>query len=134
MKSARSKGIIFSIESFLSLLVIYSMLGLTPLLSSSSDHTLYQFIFLGDVFEVLEGGYHDDLALWLNSGVATPRLQQFFDTLAGSSNKCVSASYAQRKIVGRGCREDCKADITVYRTAITGGSRGWTGVHLALCG
>ena len=62
------KGIILTIEAFLSFLVLLSIIQLLSvnfIYESHDENTLYKFIFLSDIFETIEKGYHDELSNWV---------------------------------------------------------------------
>jgi hypothetical protein len=125
------KGIIFTFEALLSLLLLFLLVTLIPLLSRTEDYTLEKFIFLSDAFEVLEKGYHSDFAFWAESG---PGILP--DTKLVDAVERISTIKGLRFYVERGNKripdiQNCEKDISVDRLVVT--ANGWKNVSFVLC-
>ena len=63
------KGYILTMEAFLSLMVVALLITSLPMLLSRQGNDFDSFLLLTDSFEVLEKGYHDELAIWMDTGI-----------------------------------------------------------------
>lgn len=128
MGFAYSKGIIFTIEAFLSFLVLLSLLSLFPLFYETGSN-LYKFVYLQDIFEVFEKGYHDELADWIDNGNVDARLEKFFENVKG-----VYLYYEKKQIPKINCTEDIKIKrFVVTSKPLYEGAGKWHVVTLVLC-
>ncbi|MEM2974073.1 MAG: hypothetical protein QW112_00380 [Candidatus Micrarchaeia archaeon] len=67
-----------TLEAFMSLLVVLILLLSLPLLLGWKEGAeLGSFVLLADSFDVLEGGYHDAFARWLDNDPINPGFSDF---------------------------------------------------------
>ena len=125
------KGYIFTMEAFLSLLVVILLLSSLPLLFSrpSPDSGFDSFVILTDSFEVLEKGYHDSFANWIESGTAytDSQLSSYFEFIQNETGKRIFVSYKNRVFPDYGCMPG----LSMKRLVVT--KEGTHTVTISLC-
>jgi len=126
------KGLIFTFEALLSLLFLFILVALIPLLSRPKSNTLEKFLFLSDAFEVIEKGYHNDFAFWAQDTSDISYKQNIID----AANKIADLK-GLRFYIARSNGDtlpqtiNCEKDTSVNRLIITSG--GWKTVTFVLC-
>lgn len=124
------KGIIFSLEALLSLLILVLLISLLPLVSSIDNLTLQKFIYLSDVSEVLDKGFHEDFSFWTESGITSSEFLSALDKIYSAKGKrfyLLSGS----KTLPTEVASTCEKDIIIDRLVIT--AKGWKKVSFILC-
>lgn len=130
----------FTIEAFLSLLVVISLFGAVSLLRAS-ESALPKFVLLADTWEVLEKGYHGDLAAWIDADacdttcmVSVQRISSVLNRVGEKTGQRISLRYGEKKIPAEGCEEETKiARLTVSARARQEDGGPWHRVWISLC-
>lgn len=123
------RGIVFTFEALLGLLLLFALTALLPLLVRQDSNTLEKTIFLLDAFEVLEKGYHDELAEWTVSGpLPRKELSDAVDAIAAMKGQQFYVKSGEKTIP---VDISCESDISIERIVIT--DTGWKKVTVALC-
>ena len=101
------KGYILTMEAFLSLLVVTLLISSLPMLFGRQENDFDSFLLLADSFEVLERGYHDELAVWIDAGIAVPGfgLSNYFNFLEQETGQRMFLSFDGRSFPDYGCDE-----------------------------
>jgi len=116
------KGYILTMEAFLSLLVVTLLITSLPIVFGRQENDFDSFLLLTDSFEVLEKGHHDELAVWIDTGIVVPGfgLSNYFDFLERETGQKMFLSFDDREFPEYGCT----AGMGVRRLVVTG-----TGAH-----
>jgi hypothetical protein len=116
------KGYILTMEAFLSLMVVILLITSLPMLFGKQENDFDSFLLLADSFEVLERGYHDELAIWIDTGIAVSGLglSNYFDFLEQETGQKMFLSFDGREFPDYGC----DAGMSMRRLVVTN-----TGAH-----
>ena len=126
------KGLIFTFEAILSLLFLFLLVALIPLLSKPKSNTLEKHLFLSDAFEIMEKGYHNDLAFWAQDTSDISYKQNIIDAVNKIADLKGLRFYIQRSNGDTLPRNiDCEKDVAIKRLIIT--SEGRRIVTFVLC-
>lgn len=125
------RGVIFTFEALLSLLLIFALTGLLPLLARQDSNTLEKTIFLLDAFEALENGYHSELSFWAESGPGVPDNRKLLAAISDISSVKKLRFYLNTTTKKLPRDLDCDEDINIDRLIVT--SDRWKKVSFVLC-
>ena len=116
------KGYILTMEAFLSLVVVALLITSLPMLLDKQENDFDSFLLLTDSFEVLEKGYHDELAIWMDTGIVVPELglSKYFNFIEEETGQRTFLSFDGRRFPDYGCDER----MSMRRLVVTG-----TGAH-----
>ena len=106
-------GFALSIEALLSLFIIVPIIVLLGTCSTYGMGDVYEYIFLSDVFEVLEKEKHDELVNWIESG--NEEIKETLERIREINHRKVFLSYYNRKIPDY----DCEVEIKIPRLIVT---------------
>jgi len=109
------KAYILTFEAFLSLLVVILLIFSLPLLLVKQKPEFGSFILLSDAFEVLEKGYHDSLANWMDFGISDPRLNSYFEFIQNNTGKRFQIEYNGKILPNY----NCVSEVSMRRLVIT---------------
>jgi len=111
------KGYILTMEAFLSLIVVTLLITSLPMLFGRQENDFDSFLLLADSFEVLERGYHDELAIWMDTGIVVPGLglSRYFDFLEQETGQRMFLSFDGRKFPDY----SCTAGMNMRRLVVT---------------
>lgn len=109
------KAYILTFEAFLSLLVVILLIVSLPILLVRQESDFDSFIILTDAFEVLEKGYHDSLAAWIDFNVADPGLSSYFEFIQNHTGKKIQIEQGGKRLPDF----DCDQEIKMRRLVVT---------------
>jgi len=96
--SRTKKGIVFTLEALIAFSIFIIIISFVYILvqQQNKSSTLYQKVFLDDIFQVLELKYHDDIVIFEKEGTVSDSLKEYLQFIRDSTGKSVFISYEGR--------------------------------------
>jgi hypothetical protein len=96
--SRTKKGIVFTLEALIVFSIFIIVISFVYILvqQQNKSSTLYQKVFLDDIFQVLELKYHDDIVIFEKEGTVSDSLKEYFQFIKDSTGESVFISYEGR--------------------------------------
>jgi hypothetical protein len=112
LKYAYAKGLVFTLEALISLILIFYIFSIINITNLSKDES-YKLIFLNDVYTILERN-HPDLAFFAKSGLVNDNLKNLIEEIKIVSNKSFSIENE------RGIKtKNCDGSYSIERAIMT---------------
>jgi len=123
-----SKGFILTAEALLSLVILLSLIPIIHLLSSPITDSVYEFVILSDVYEVMEKKYHQDVANFVEKGEVSKELESYFEYLYTITGLKIYISFRDRRVPSQ--YSNCDKKMIVNRLFM---SNFWHELHIGTC-
>jgi hypothetical protein len=96
--SRTKKGIVFTLEALIVFSIFIIVISFVYILVQQQNKslTLYQKVFLDDIFQVLELKYHDDIVIFEKEGTVSDSLKEYLQFIKDSTGESVFISFNKR--------------------------------------